>query len=146
MYSLTLTKNCTASLPSRRRWSYVSAKYIIGRITIWPLTTTGLSLMACSPRTAVWGRLMIGVPINEPKTPPLLMVKVPPAISSMVSLPSRAYRNRLVNFQGHEDSSITFLPRSAMDFSMPTRSMDSVLRTTGVTRPFSVATATLMST
>ena len=29
---------------------------------------------------------------SEPKTPPLEMVKVPPVISSMVSLPSRALR------------------------------------------------------
>jgi hypothetical protein len=33
---------------------------------------------------------MIGVPMREPKTPPLEMVKVPPAMSSMVSLLSRA--------------------------------------------------------
>jgi hypothetical protein len=29
MYSLTLTRKVTASLPSKRRWSYVSARYII---------------------------------------------------------------------------------------------------------------------
>lgn len=29
MYSLTFTRNVTASLPSNRRWSYVSARYII---------------------------------------------------------------------------------------------------------------------
>jgi hypothetical protein len=34
--------------------------------------------------------LMMGVPIKEPKTPPFEMVKVPPAISSMVILLSRA--------------------------------------------------------
>lgn len=41
---------------------------------------------------------------------------------------------------------LTFLPRSAIAFSMPTMSKLSAFRTTGVTRPFSVATATLMST
>ena len=34
--------------------------------------------------------LMIGVESMEPNTPPLVIVKVPPVISSMVSLPSRA--------------------------------------------------------
>src|SRR5438477_334310 len=33
---------------------------------------------------------MIGVETNEPKTPPLVMVNVPPVRSSIVSLPSRA--------------------------------------------------------
>jgi len=41
---------------------------------------------------------------------------------------------------------LTFLPREAISFSMPIMSMASALRTTGVTRPFSVATATEMST
>jgi hypothetical protein len=61
-----------------------------GLISTFPLIATGFSLIACRPSTPVWGRLMIGVPIREPKTPPLLMVKVPPAMSSMVSLLSRA--------------------------------------------------------
>lgn len=62
----------------------------MGRITISPFTTTGLSLMACMPemwshklankhdsntnslpRTAACGRLIIGVPYREPNTPPL---------------------------------------------------------------------------
>ena len=34
---------------------------------------------------------MIGVPINEPNTPPLLMVKVPPSISSTARSPFFAY-------------------------------------------------------
>ena len=37
-----------------------------------------------------WGKLMIGVDRSEPKTPPLVIVKVPPDRSSIVSLPSRA--------------------------------------------------------
>lgn len=37
---------------------------------------------------------MIGVPNMEPKTPPLLMVKVPPSMSSMASVPARACRHR----------------------------------------------------
>lgn len=108
MYSLTFTRNCTASLPSRSRWSYVRARYIIygyvskenlkellqltGLISTLPFTAIGRSLIAWRPNTAVCGRLMIGVPIIEPKTPPLLIVKLPPAISSMVSLLSRAWK------------------------------------------------------
>lgn len=140
-------RKVTASRPSSRRWSYVSATTMIGRTTIWPSTTTARSLIECiptrkfvsnahtsgarkeaaieggmearhptepsrrppldfsiaasrhgtgkyaiagragralqdrerrtkeeeqcSPRTAACGRLMIGVPYSEPKTPPL---------------------------------------------------------------------------
>lgn len=149
MYSLTLTRNWTASRPSRRRWSYVRARYIIGLTSIFPFTTTARSLMAWRPRTAVCGMLMIGVPIMEPNTPPLLMVNEPPAMSSIVNLPSRAYNVYMlavVRARRLLAERQTFLPRSAMDFSMPIISNDSAFRTTGVTRPFSVATATLMST
>ncbi len=34
---------------------------------------------------------MIGVEMSEPKTPPLVIVNVPPVRSSIVSLPSRAF-------------------------------------------------------
>src|SRR5690242_13131613 len=37
------------------------------------------------------GGLMMGVDIMEPYTPPLLMVNVPPAMSSMLMVPSRAF-------------------------------------------------------
>ena len=50
-----------------------------------PPTATGLSKMACMPKMADWGGLMIGVPKSDPKTPPLLIVKVPPSMSSMAS-------------------------------------------------------------
>ena len=36
----------------------------------------------------------MGVPIIDPKTPPVVMVKVPPAISSRVIFPSRAFTDR----------------------------------------------------
>ncbi len=55
----------------------------------FPLSPTWL--MACMPRIADWGGLMMGVLIMEPYTPPLLMVKVPPAMSSMLMVPSRAF-------------------------------------------------------
>lgn len=41
---------------------------------------------------------------------------------------------------------LTFLPSSEIAASIPTMSSVSAFRTTGVTRPFSVATATLTST
>lgn len=47
--------------------------------------------MACMPSMADWGGLMIGVDSMLPYTPPLLMVKVPPAMSSMLIVPSRAF-------------------------------------------------------
>lgn len=33
---------------------------MMGRITIWPFRTTGVSLIVCIPKTADWGRFMIG--------------------------------------------------------------------------------------
>ena len=47
--------------------------------------------MECMPRMADCGGLMMGVDSSEPYTPPLLMVKVPPAMSSMLIVPSRAF-------------------------------------------------------
>ena len=54
-------------------------RYIIGRITTWPLTATGRSWILCRPRMPTCGGLRIGVLSSEPKTPPLVMVNVPPA-------------------------------------------------------------------
>lgn len=41
-----------------------------------------------------WGGLIMGVESREPYTPPLLMVKVPPAMSSILMVPSRAFLPR----------------------------------------------------
>ena len=49
-----------------------------------------LIFVACMPRMADWGMLIIGVPNSDPKTPPLLIVKVPPVISSRARAPSFA--------------------------------------------------------
>ena len=68
---------------------------------------------------------MIGVDISEPNTPPLEMVKVPPVMSSMVSVPSLAR-----------------LPKSAIVFSISAKLKRSALRTTGTTRPLGAETAT----
>ena len=63
---------------------------MIGLISTLPLIATGLSTMLCIPKIADWGGLIIGVESIEPKTPPFVMVKVPPVISSGVILPSLA--------------------------------------------------------
>ena len=72
---------------------------------------------------------MIGVLIRLPNTPPLEMVKVPPLMSSMVSVPSRARA-----------------PKSAMSFSIRAKLLAWASRTTGTTRPFGALTATEIST
>ena len=58
----------------------------MGRMTTWPLRATGRSWIACRPRTPLWGGLTIGVERSEPKTPPLVIVNVPPSSSSGLSL------------------------------------------------------------
>ena len=45
-------------------------------------TATGRIFVACIPRIADCGGLMIGVPMSDPNTPPLEIVNVPPAMSS----------------------------------------------------------------
>ena len=56
------------------------------------LLTVARIFVACIPNTADCGGFMIGVPISEPKTPPLDIVKVPPAISSIAIVPFLAYK------------------------------------------------------
>ena len=72
----------------------------------FPLTATGLSTMACIPRIADWGGLMIGVPIIEPNTPPLEMVKVPPSMSSIASSFVRAWEETKPRQRNLVDSTI----------------------------------------
>ena len=45
-------RNVTASRPSIMRWSYVSARYIMGRATTAPSLTTARIFVACIPRIA----------------------------------------------------------------------------------------------
>ena len=71
---------------------------------------------------------MIGVLSIEPKTPPLLIEKVPPVRSSIDSLPSRA-----------------LAPNSAIFFSMSAKLIWSALRRIGTTRPRGEPTAMPMS-
>ena len=72
---------------------------------------------------------MIGVLISDPNTPPLEMVKVPPFMSSIVSVPSRAR-----------------LPKSAMSFSIRAKPLAWASRITGTTSPLGALTATEIST
>ena len=92
-------------------------------------TATGRILVACMPRMALCGGLMMGVPMRLPNVPPLEMVKEPPAMSSM-----------------EMESALAFLASSAMASSTCAYDMRSALRSTGTTRPRGLATATLMST
>jgi len=71
---------------------------------------------------------MIGVPINEPNTPPFEMVNVPPAMSSGVIFPS-----------------LPLFPRSSKALSTSAKFRVSQFRMTGTSKPLGVATATDMS-
>mmetsp|Transcript_5540 Transcript_5540/g.14380 ORF Transcript_5540/g.14380 Transcript_5540/m.14380 type:complete len:311 (+) Transcript_5540:345-1277(+) len=81
------------------------------------------------PKIADWGGLMMGVLSKLPKTPPFVIENVPPAMSSMLMVPSLA-----------------FWPKSAMFFSTPANVSWSASLNTGTTSPFGEATATDMST
>ena len=103
----------------------------MGRRAIWPDFSgysTGRFLMPCMPRMADWGGLRMGVDIRLPKTPPLVMVKVPPVISESSSVPALAR-----------------VPKSLMPDSTSAKLMVSQLRSTGTTRPLGPATAMAMS-
>src|SRR5260364_287299 len=52
---------------------------------MWPFSTTARSLVACTPKIADCGGLIIGVESIEPKTPPFEIEKVPPLNSSSLS-------------------------------------------------------------
>lgn len=85
-----------------------------------PLMATGLSKVPCIPNIADCGGLIMGVPMRDPKTPPLLTVKVPPSISSTSIAPLLA-----------------FSPSDAIVFSMSAYVMSCTLRTTGTNKPCS---------
>ena len=78
--------------PSMWRWSKDSASVVTSRTTISPVSssTHGRLLIAPKHRIADSPGLMIGVPASTPKTPTLVIVNVPPAISAGCVLPSRA--------------------------------------------------------
>lgn len=57
-------------------------------ITTFPAMATGLCTMACMPRMADCGGLMMGIDSREPNTPPLLTVNVPPCMSATERLPA----------------------------------------------------------
>ncbi|GCM50320.1 hypothetical protein ExPCM16_04259 [Escherichia coli] len=96
----------------------------MGRITTWPFSATGRGVMACIPRMADCGGLMIGVDIIEPKVPPLVIENVPPCNASSGNLPLRAC-----------------VAYSAICRSISTKESDCALRNTGTTRPRLLLTA-----
>ncbi len=77
---------------------------------------------------ALCGGLIIGVLSMDPKTPPLVIVKHPPVISSTVIFPSR-----------------TLVAKSLMADSTPAKSSVSASRTTGTIKPLGPLTATEIS-
>ena len=76
------------------------------------------------PKIADCGIFIIGVLINDPKTPPFVIVKVPPVISSMVSL-----------------FSFAFVASSTTFFSISAILRLSAFLITGTTKPFGAETA-----
>src|SRR5215831_154833 len=78
--------NLSASAPSTTRWSNERERYEQVRIASMsspsgPVSTLGRFSIAPTQRIATCGWLMIGVPVSEPKTPGLVMVKVPSCTS-----------------------------------------------------------------
>ena len=57
--SRTEQRKSTASRPSMSLWSYVSARYMTGLISTLPATATGRIFVACMPRMALCGGLMM---------------------------------------------------------------------------------------
>src|SRR5690554_7095930 len=96
----------------------------MGLTTTWPFSTTALSTILCMPKIAAWGALIIGVDIIEPNIPPLVSVKVPPVISSIVNLPSLALTANLTT-----------------SFSIWSKLKLSAFRITGTTKPLGEDTA-----
>lgn len=79
-----------SDLHLRREKAKIAGRREEERWETFPCTATGLSTVACMPRMADCGGLMMGVPNSDPNTPPLEMVNVPPSISSMARVPSLA--------------------------------------------------------
>ena len=84
--------------------------------------------MLCIPKIPDCGGLMIGVESIEPNTPPLVIVKVPPVISSTVICPSRAR-----------------VAKRFTSASTPLNERFSALRITGTIKPLGPETAIEMS-
>mmetsp|Transcript_93279 Transcript_93279/g.241108 ORF Transcript_93279/g.241108 Transcript_93279/m.241108 type:complete len:290 (-) Transcript_93279:727-1596(-) len=104
---------------------------MMGRAAMLPLgRTTGRIFVAWRPITALMEvEPIMGVPSMLPKTPPLLMLKVPPSMSDNWIL-----------------SSLAFFARAANSRSTPTMDSCSTLRITGTTKPRGLAAAKPMST
>lgn len=71
---LIATRPSTASRPSMMRWSYDMAGHHRAHHDLSD-STTARSLVACAPRMADCGGLMMGMDVVEPKVPPLEIEK-----------------------------------------------------------------------
>jgi len=120
--------------------------------------------MPCMPKIADCGGLIIGVPNMDPNTPPLLMVKVPPSMSSTASSFLRAYKRTIIIQSHNQEMSrsvhkcggkrtrndqrnklkmsqyvtwdITFSPNKLIAFSISVKFIPSTFRITGTTKPW----------
>src|SRR3712207_3694192 len=86
----TSARNRLPSSPSMIRWSNDSASCVTCRGRTFPLCTHGSWRIAPKARIADSPGLRIGVPVSTPKTPTLVMVIVPPVMSSGAVRPARA--------------------------------------------------------
>ena len=66
---LQLTQKSNVGCAKKRKMKEKNANKMLHTL---PLITTGRSNIPCMPRMADCGGLIIGVPNNEPNTPPLL--------------------------------------------------------------------------
>ena len=80
--------------------------------------------MLCIPKIPLCGGLIIGVDNIEPKTPPLVIVNVPPVISSTVICPSLA-----------------LIAKRFTSLSTPLKDKFSAFLITGTIKPFGPETA-----
>ena len=71
-------------------WLKYSPYLVYCKLHTFPFTATGLSKIACIPRMADCGGLMMGVPNIEPNTPPFDIENVPPSMSSIARFPALA--------------------------------------------------------
>ena len=121
--------HCAAVAPSTGRWSTDRVTCITVATARALSTTTGSCRAAPTARMAACGGLMMPANSSVPNMPRLVTLIVPPSSSLCCSFLSfaRAMRSCVAVTSWCSDSRST-------------------PRTTGVTRPFSVATATAMST
>src|ERR1035437_10357807 len=121
--------HCAAVAPSIGRRSTESVKLMTVPTFSFPLATTGRFNAAPTARISACGGLMIAAKLSVPNMPRFVTVNVPPSSSTCCRSPDLARPTR-----------------SLVAATTADRVIWPTLRSTGVTRPRSVATATAMST